>query len=185
MNCREIQEELYLCAGVETLPADMKRHLDGCPECSQVWQELSAVLNNAGTDETYYQDRTFVTQMVTRVDTEIDLLELSKETSIWSLWKTYVPVAAAVVLILGLSFTVNQTDWFGSSSDQADLTSRDSLVSILNGGSAIDLTSTDVSYLLTDFATERNQSATELLLEDLTDEEYEYLQNNLNAGEIL
>ena len=75
---------------------------------------------------------------------------------------------------------------FNSSNHRADTGSKDTLL-VVTGSSAADeeFSTGEVDSLLNDFAADRNETASEYLIDDLSADELEYLENNLKAGDIL
>ena len=184
MNCQNIQDELLLNVGAEVLPDNLQAHLDACPDCRAFWAELSSAARTVGSDEDFFLDQSAIETQVTNVDRRIDELELGKVTDVRSAWISFVPAVAAVVLLVGISFTAYMMGWFGSGSVLTDRPVEDTLMAQADNVMDI-IDENDIGYILYEFAADRKASTSELLMEDLTEEELEYLENNFDVGEIL
>ncbi len=185
MNCQNIKDELLLMAGGGSLPDDIQKHVDGCAECRAFWLELTAMAGNLGSDEDFYLDETELESSIARVEQRIDQLELNKVTDVRSAWLSYVPAAAAVVLLLGISFLAYMMGWFSSGDPGiADKSSDTALWGLENGDMDI-IEESSIDYVMYQSATLNYAAPGTLLYEDITEEELEYLDENFDVGEIL
>lgn len=185
MKCEKVQDELLLYFGRQELPEQLREHLSGCAECERFWLAAASVAQSLDRDEDFYADESEVEGLVARVDNAIDNIELGKFSRTASIWKTYLPVAAVVALMIGISLIVFLLGSFGSERSQMASDGDDSLLVLYEEGTSAELNEEDMRALLYDFATEQHESASEQLIDDLTEEEYEYLQKSLDIGEIL
>lgn len=182
MSCQQYQDEMLLLVGADPLPDELQRHLNSCPSCRAFWSELTSLADAVGNDKDFFLDQATIESAVGSVDRKIDQLELKKVTDMRSAWFSYVPAAAAVVLLVGLSFAVYMLGWFGSNGELADSAVEDTL---LAGGAADVIDETDLDYILGGMAVDRSVSTSEILYEDLTDDELQYLEDNFDIGDIL
>lgn len=109
MNCKQIQDELLLFVGDEHLPDDIRRHLDVCPECSAFFGEITSQADHLGKDDDFFMTDAELEASVAEVESKIDRLELEKVIDVRSIWRTYVPVAAAVVVLVGMSIVIKMS----------------------------------------------------------------------------
>lgn len=181
MNCQYIQDELLLNAGATVLPDNLQAHLDACPDCRAFRAELNSAIESAGVDTDFFLDQSAIEAQVAGVDRRIDELELGKVTDVRSTWMSFVPAVAAVVLLVGLSFTVYMMGWL--SLDPEVSTGPDIDTTTIVEVDGID--ESHISYIIEEHAAIQSASTSELLMEDLTEEELEYLENNFDVGEIL
>lgn len=182
MNCQQVKDELLLYVGADSIPEDIRKHLDSCTGCRTFWSELTAVAKTIGNDEDFYIGDIELESAVNRVDARIDQLEMKKVTDVRSAWFSYVPAAAAVILLVGISLSAYLMGWFARGDSEAGLSSQDtSWVTIENGDVDI-IENSGIDYVV--YQSEYPASA-ELLYDDLTDEELEYLDENFDVGEIL
>ena len=185
MNCRETQNELGLSFGRGELPREVRRHIDGCAECAVVLAELEALTRNAGGDEDFYADAAELDQMVALVDESIDAIELETVVKTTPIWSSYIPAVAALVVIIGLSLTISLIGVFDRSGVQLTSNGDDSEQALVDFDGS-DLTDAElIPGLIEDFESGSFWQASGLILEDLTEEEFEYLANNIDVGEML
>ena len=180
MNCQQIKDELLLLIGADTIPPNIQTHLDTCAECRRFWSELTAAADTLGSDEDFYLDDAALESAVNRVDARIDQLELKKVTNVRSAWFSYVPAAAAVILLVGISISAYLMGWFTSGNGQAGLTSPDTAWVTLENGDVDILQDSNLDYFMY-----QSTASAELLYDELTEEELEYLDENFDVGEIL
>lgn len=185
MNCEQIQNELLLYIGGYELPNDLREHLDSCSECRAFWTELSSVASGLGGDSDFYLDDAELESSVNRVDERIDSLELEKVIDVRSAWRSYVPAAAAVVLLVGMSLIIYTAGWLGGNGGQAVLPVEDSLLVTVGNGDIDVLNQTDFEYLLYQVSIDGRTATSGDLYDGITDQELEYLEQNFDVGEIL
>lgn len=185
MNCREIQDELLLLIGQEALPDEIQQHLEQCADCRQLWSELKQQAKAVGSDEDFYVDDATVAHLTAQVDERIDKLELTKVTSISSAWKTHIPAAAAVLIMVGISFTVYLTGWLGGDGQQADVPQSGEPLIVVAEDEVEDIAQEELSDMLGGFFIDGDQAVQAVLQDDLTEIEYEYLDENFDVGDIL
>ncbi|UCG60756.1 MAG: hypothetical protein JSV52_10510 [Candidatus Zixiibacteriota bacterium] len=185
MNCQNIQDELLLMAGTERLPDDVQRHLDTCPECRDYWLDLTTTTENLGSEEDFYLDKTELESSIARVEERIDRLELEKVTDVRSAWLSHVPAAAAVVLLLGISFMAYMLGWFSNGEDPSTAGSQDTVWLSLENGDIDAIEESSIDYVMYRSATMNQTTSGELFYENLTEEELQYLEENFDVGEIL
>ncbi len=185
MICEKVQAELALYFGQSELPDWIREHLDTCPDCAALFAEQQALAEGVAQDSDFYLNDDDLDKSVAAVDDAIDAFEMDKVTRTVPLWRNYVPAVAALVIIVGLSLTLSMSDLFHRSALQTEVTTGDSALVLLDNGDQAYLEETDLQGLLEDFTIERYWQASEQLIDDLTEEEFEYLANNIDVGEIL
>lgn len=185
MNCRQVQDELLLLIDRQQLPDELRRHVDSCEECRRLWTELSALKENLGRDEDFEVDDETAESIVAAVDRRLDQLEMARVTDVRASWMTYIPAAAAVVLIVGISAVVYFSGWLSSNGGQAQAPTNDSLWVSLADSEVSYLDNTDLSQLLSAISVDNDEAMETILLEGMTDEELKYLEENFDVGEIL
>ena len=186
MNRDELQNELLLYLGQETLPSELQEQLEGDPETRAWFEELRVAAKHMGSDDDFApfgldEDR-FVSSVERQIAKETERKTTwFKITDITSFaWQKALPVAAAILLVLGV-YELGQ--WRGSSAI-ADRT-FDTTGSEITPVEEEALDDQMVSLLLWDYGEKADFQASEQLLNDLTDEELEYLEKNFDVGELL
>lgn len=185
MNCQQIKDELVLLIGADSIPQEIQKHLDSCDDCRAFWTELTAVTDSLGKDEDFYPDDATLESAVNRVDERIDQLEMKKVTDVRSAWFSFVPAAAAVILLVGVSVSAYLMGWFTPGNGQAGLTSPDTAWVTLENGDIDIIQNSSLDYVMYQSTAYDYTASTELLYEELTEEELEYLDENFDVGEIL
>lgn len=193
MTCIEYRHQLEQSFGQRQLEAGAAEHLNNCAECREYWEQLTSLAEDLPDDANFSVDADTIDTLVQSVDRTIDLSDDTAQTartdshdfSPWTLIKL-LPAAAAVLVVVGVGiggYFVGRTD-------------LDSTTAINDQPAAMLLGSTDESdydepdeltyeVLLSDFATDRPYDASEKLLDDITDEEMEYLTQNFDVGDLL
>lgn len=180
MNCHEIKEYLLENFGEKTIPAEVEQHIQTCAECREYHEELTRMLDDIGNDSTFYPNSDIVSQAVEAVDKQIDQSELKKSDASTPIWKTFVPVAAALIVVLGTAMVMQMIP--GGDDGTTALSTGDTTIAMVD---EIDITAIDVETVLeTTSDPYLNYSGT-VLSDDLTEEEYEYLAENFDVGELL
>jgi len=185
MNCRNIQDELILYTGKRELPPDLQAHVNGCAACRSFWTEIISATAGLGSDSDFYLSETEIEASVSRVDERIDRLELGKVTDVRSAWKSFVPAAAAVVLLVGMSLIIYVAGWLNGDGGQTALDTPDTSFVTLENGDMGALSENDFEYILYQVSIDHLGTGSEVLFDDITEEEIEYLDQNFDVGEIL
>lgn len=185
MNCERIKDELLTLVGTDGVPRDIREHLDTCVGCRAFWFELSGLSASIGSDEDFYLSGAELESAVNGVDARLDRLEIKKVTDVRSVWYPYVPAAAAVVLLLGISIVAYLLGWFPSGNNQAGVTTPDfDWVSFENGDTDI-IDNDNIDYVMYQSAACNYTASRDLMYDDLSEEELEYLDENFDVGEML
>lgn len=185
MNCQQIKDELLTLVGSETMPQEIQEHLNTCAGCRTFWAELTALTGSLGSDENFYLGETELQSAVDGVDARIDQLEMRKVTDVRSAWYSYVPAAAAVILLVGISISAYLMGWFTRGDGQAELTSPDTAWVVLENGDLDVIDNGSFDYVMYQSTAYDYTASAELLYDELTEEELEYLDENFDVGEIL
>lgn len=184
MNCEQIKIDLLESFGEENISAELKEHLDSCSECNAYYHELIALSEFTGSDEDFVLTNQEIDEMVETVDQKINQSEVvANGTKSQTLWRYYLPVAAAVVLVFGLSWMGGLFSGRGTISDSnlADTI----MIASNNTETTENVTGADLAYLINDYSSGVSSADADLVVEEITDEEYEYLAQNFDIGDIL
>ncbi len=188
MNCSYFKDQMLLYFGGKYLPEELRRHLAECSTCRATWEELTGVSGKLGADDLFFPDDVEVDWLVSAVDKDIEKREprpgrVAKR--IRQIWYGYVPVAAAAALALGIAlgtYIGGRTTFDPSVAEPAG--GVDSIASFYETEDE-DLDEGTLGTLLYDFTAQHSFNASEWLLDDLTEEELEFLENNFDVGDLL
>jgi len=186
MNCERIQDQLLELFGEKEQSEQIAEHLRGCPECRAFAEELEELSKAAGSNEDFFPDPEITEALIAGVEQKIDRIETTKAVPLHAAWRSYVPAVAALLVVIGFSATAYMLNVFSS---QRSLTARgegDTTVAVVAEGVQPDsLNAGDINYILNDYTAQRNGTSSDYLLEDVSQDELEYLENNLKAGDFL
>ncbi len=185
MNCKKYEQELFESFGINSFSSELLTHINSCDACKDIFDNLQAVSETIGSDELFFESDEIVAKRVEAVNDKIDQLELSKVVDVKSRWKSYVPMAAALFLVLGVGLLTKVLLQFDTSTQTAVNTNSEQLSFSLNDADTKLLTEVDFSEFVDDYTSEFGLDNDLNMLDDISEEEYKYLEENLNIGEIL
>ena len=200
MNCRLCRDELLLHVGQQVLPDDLVHHLDVCAQCREVCADLKSISARIARDDDFLPFDVDADEFVADVEKKIARATTDKSPAArhkapskrvaWVGWQRYLPVAAAVLLVIGISligYRDDQTYRAADSVESGATTATDEPVSLLAlyEGALDQFDEAMLEVILSDFGEMEYLEASELLLDDLSDEELQYLRENFDVGEIL
>jgi len=185
MSCDRFKEELFDYLGFDNLPEHLQEHLNNCPDCQAFWSELNSYGDHLGSDNDFSPNKSVTDSFVWEVNARIDELHEDKKETPVKLLNYLLPIAASIIILLGISISTGYLN-----------NTEPDIVNTFNGdlyyqiGSYLEEDDDEmevqfVDELLNDYSTSVVNAPSEQLLDDLTDEEMEYLKNNFDAGDIL
>lgn len=185
MNCDRIKEELFDYLGFDNLPEHLEEHLDKCPDCRIFWTELNSYKDHLGSENDFSPNKLVSDDFVWEVNARIDELENEPKEQPLKFINYLLPVAASIIILLGISLT---SGYLGNTETNVVYNISTDL-NVQNGYFLEDeddeMEVQFVDELLNDYSASVENAPSEQLLDDLTDEEMEYLKANFNAGDIL
>lgn len=185
MKCDLFKDKILECFGDSELPEEIKEHLNHCSECSQYYKELLKLSKEFDKEDAYYPTKEEQNKFVSDLEKKIDRLELKKVTDITPKWKTYIPVAAVIVMILGLAL-VSQLGNLFNSTDQTNIAENTDSIWINIDKDEIEFVNNEnFDNVLIDYSSLDNSLSNELYIQNVSEEEYQYLLDNFDIGEIL
>jgi len=188
MNCSHFQDQMLLLFGQKQLPEELHSHLAECPLCRAVWEELTGVSEKLGGDDLFFPNDSQVEQWVSKVDTAIEKIERDNVpivTRIRKGWYERVPIAAAAALVLGFAIGTYMAGRTAFDTGGAEVAFSINGVAGLYEGGDEELQESTVGSLIYDFTAQHSYEASEWLLDDLTEEELDFLENNFDVGDLL
>ncbi len=189
MDCKTVRDQLILSFAEESLPDDVARHLVGCLECQQYLRELQTIGGKLGSDDLFHPDAAEVERLVSAVDSQIAESQpaAARPARITPLRPAfgYLAAAAVVVLIAGV-YLVSYLSGINGEGRMATLGSADTVFTFVDEEAELyEPDEASIGVLLYDFVDGRKMTAGEVLLDDITEEELEYLEQNFNVGDLL
>jgi len=179
MNCAQVQEQLELFFGSEKLPEDIGEHLRNCETCRSHWEELQRLSARLGEDADFEPSPSDLQRAIAGVGDRIKPDEAPSITPVSRL-RQFSRIAA-VLLIVGVAYTTYLIGRKQAPSTVAVVT--DTVVTTAADSAEMD--DYFVSILIQDFSSDGYFEAGELLLDDLTEEELEYLTEHMTVGDLL
>ena len=197
MNCKDVIELLVTGFGFDDLPAELRQHIDQCPDCMALQQELQSihrkVEQSSEFDFTDAEIENAVAGVEKRLDADIVSTITAKQNSsqftTFANWLRPMARIAAVVLFVAATYGAYRVG-------QLQVGTSPGIDSLVVSGDGIDesdwldsnteyMDDAMISTLIDDFSDHGYFEAGEAILDDLTDEEMEYLIENFDVGDIL
>jgi predicted anti-sigma-YlaC factor YlaD len=182
MNCEQVREELDLFLGQSELPEEMKAHLATCDECRAYAEGLTSLASTLGDDSAFAPDIFESNKLAWAVEDAIKKPAAPKRS--WFANARY--VAEAAVVLLAVAVGVDQyrrttTVELPSSVDSVKIVQLDTNPLLTDN---LQVSDAELEQMLLDYSTQDESAASELL-QNLTDEEMQYLEKNFDVGELL
>lgn len=178
MSCEQVKEQLDLFFGSEKLPEEIEQHLVKCEDCRAYRRELMLLGEKLGMDSDFEPAPPDLEKAIASVEDRID----SETTTIVPVsWFRQLTRVAAVLLIAAVSYT---TYLIGQKHGQEPAARVVDTV-VTGTADSVEMDDHFVSILIQDFSSDSYFGAGEQLLDDLTEEELEYLTENMTVGDLL
>ena len=188
MSCSHFQDQMLLLFGQKQLPEELRSHLAECPSCRAVWEELAGVSKKLGGDDLFHPNDTQSERLTSEVDTTIEKIERSTRravTRIRKVWYERIPIAAVAALVLGIAIGTYMAGRTALDTGGAEVAFSITGVAGLYEGGDEELQESTVGSLIYDFTAQHSYEASEWLLNDLTEEELDFLEYNFDVGDLL
>jgi hypothetical protein len=188
MSCSYFQDRMLSLFGQKELPEELRSHLAKCPSCRAVWEELTAVSEKLGGDDLFHPDDLQVERLASIVDTAIEKMERDRRhVAMWirRVWHERIPVAAAAALVLGIAIGMYMAGRTTLESPVAEVAYNVDYTVALYEEVDEELDAGTIGNLIYDFTIQHRYEASEWLLDDLTEEELDFLENNFDVGDLL
>jgi len=183
MNCAEFKDSMNSKLGGLNLTQAEQAHLEQCPDCRAYYDDLKQLESSLNEIEIAPITAVEFAAVQEKLDRRITGY-LSRATGLYDFMVRYGSSLAAVIMIVFVSYVSGLGP---AKVDQNAVNITDSLLE--NTGYTVDDTQTlDDKYFnaaVDDYSIRYGSVAGDLLLDDLTTEEYEYLKNNIDVGGIL
>ena len=188
ITCDEAREMLELSFGLEALPAELLTHMQECESCAALHAELFDLATGLGDDTDTVFSSSELERMALAVDAKIQpstVVPIGARRWMQPMTR----VAAAIVLVAASLITYqmgrntnvidNPTASVESGYEYGDLSS------LWTADLEQSVDENVISILIDDYARDSHWGAGDDLVGDITDEEYQYLMENFEVGELL
>ncbi|MBK7143162.1 MAG: hypothetical protein IPH75_13895 [bacterium] len=182
MTCEQRREELDLLLGQPDLPEEMRAHLATCAECRAYAAELQSLSANLGDDSAFVTDIFESNKIGWAVEDAIN--RQAKPKPAWTSRIRYIAAAAVVVLAAAIGVDQYRRNISVDIPTTKDTTQLASVDTNLLPTTTLDMTDSELEQMLLDYSTLDDNAASEVL-QNLTDEEMQYLEKNFDVGELL
>jgi len=188
MNCEQACELIQLYFGHDELPENLLTHLAECDSCRTYYDEMMSLAGDLGSDT----DTPFTAEDFDRAAAGVAERIGRQPTVVFSPAKWLRPMlrVAAVIMVVGLSYgsyRLGLESNFGAGLDtlQTVDTEVDRLTTLLEYDVDEEMDEGLIGILIDDYCSVISYEATASLLDDISEEELEYLTENLEVGELL
>jgi len=186
MNCRELKDSLNERLGALFLEDEEKRHLQECARCREYYESLKAMEATLQDTPAASLDPNEFASMQMKLDERINRYQM-RAISFYRLSLRFGTALGAFLLVAVISF------WSGldiglKSYDETSLSMYDTYYLVYDTDIVEDEQDMDDDYidlLLYEYTNDFGFNAGDILLEDITSDEMEYLEKQLEIGDIL
>lgn len=192
MTCNQCTEQLKLLFGSKALPDDLQAHIDQCDDCTALWAEQQALADGLDDDALFAVDAVEVDALVASVNETIDHIEQPGATNIISVpsmrkLRAAIIAAAAVVALVAGGLVVEEFAYYVDPVASVGTSQQIDVIEQEDGTDATEaaLGDTTVSALLYEYAQAKPYSASEELLTEISDDEWQYLESEFDLGGLL
>ena len=187
MKCDKFHEEIELYFGRADLPDELAGHIAECESCRAFYEELNGMASELGTDSDFYPNELETEGFLKRLNDEIDQTQPAAVTSIP--WYKLAGIAASVILVVGISLLGNFFNRNGANLEPTGANTAvlyyDDYQLALENSDLYELSDEQFYILGNDYTSMRSYDAAGQLIEDLSDEELKYLEENFDVGDLL
>ncbi|MBN1213419.1 MAG: hypothetical protein JXA92_12680 [candidate division Zixibacteria bacterium] len=187
MKCEEFHEEIMLYFGQAELPVELAGHIADCESCRAFYEEMKGMAAGLGVDDDFYPNELETERFLKRLNDEIDRTRPTVVSGIS--WYKLVGVAASVILVVGISLLGNFFKQNGaipeSTGTNLSVLYDDDYQIALENSDLYELSDDQFYILGIDYTSKRTYDAAGQLIEDLSEEEMKYLEENFNVGDLL
>jgi len=188
VTCQDFQNELYELFGVADLPEHLQAHLNECEQCRAILDELLAAGAHLGENDLFFMERAEGDQFLLDLNHELDALEQPRTFSLRAFFERLAPVAAAAVIMLAIGLPAHHWQQAEPTAAFDSVAVMDQIASLSGYETSDEYPSLDdqtVNALMEDYSSRPGEDASPTLLDDLSEEEWNYLNQNFDVGEIL
>ncbi len=180
MDCSKVQEELLHNFPATDLDAAVEEHLAHCPECRRLRDEMITLGDAMGSDEDFYPDAHQAHLVLEQVEKAIERPRITR----LNLYRP-VAIAASAVLIVSVTLISLMMSRNDSSEIMPPTLVADSAEYFSSQVASGELDPSTLDEVFRDFTSNHGYQASDLLLDDISEEELQYLENNFDVKDLL
>ncbi|MFQ5498142.1 MAG: hypothetical protein ACE5FH_00580 [Candidatus Zixiibacteriota bacterium] len=192
MTCEEYSDRLLECVGSVNLPSDLAEHLSECEACRNAWTELKRLAESLAADADLSLGDEEIERLSRAVDLRIQQLDAAPtgipkklRARTFPGWPRLLASAAVIALVLGVGAIGYKLGQHSPPLQAESDSTGSAYVSSVGEVQSSALDESDIEGLLSDYAQNYSSGASSQLLDDISDDELEYLQTNLNVEGLL
>ena len=179
-------DELYEHFGDEQLPKDLRHEVDNSNDLKQEWDELQDIKAMLPDESAFTVSRAELDELCAAVDEKIDnakVVSIKRRSILSPKWQRTVAMAAILALVITGSLLFNQ---YEPQEDQTAATADNEIYSsLMITDDNIELSDPMYNALLMNYTSGPSAQPASMLLDDLTDAEMKYLNENFDVDELM
>jgi hypothetical protein len=180
------KDELYEHFGEEQLPEELKREIDSDNDLKREWDELQQIEASLPDESAFGVSDAELDELCAAVDEKIDhanVVSIKRRGILSPTWQRTVTLAATLALVIIGSLLFNQ---YQPREDQTAATADNEIYSsLMITDDNIELSDPMYNALLMNYSSGPMAQPASMLLDDLTDAEMEYLNENFDVDELM
>ena len=179
------RDELFEQFGNKKLPDELKRVVESDDDLMREWEELQSLEAELPTEDDFKLSDPELDELCEGVGKILDGANVTPVTasrSISPVWQRSIAFAATLALVAISSLIFNQ---YQSTEEIASVDTPIDLTFGANSDEAVDLSDPMSDALLLNYTNRVDVEPVSMLLDDLTEEEFEYLSENFNVDELM
>ncbi len=178
MKCNEVKNELMFITDDKELTPSLREHLSRCIDCKAYYEETKNLFKDFGSDDLFSLSDSETEGLINNINLKLDHAK-SKTVSLYR----YLSMAAAVILVLGVTYIARQTGEFDRTkspiySNRDSINENENIANVLNGDD-------EMYNLYFEQLNLENSETDEQFWYYLSDEDFEYLEDNFDVKELL
>lgn len=177
MKCNDAKYDLMTLTKNSELTILLKEHLDRCRKCYAYYEDINNLFEDIGSDNLFSLSESEAEKMINDINHKLD-----KKKPEPTPFYRYLSMAAALILVLGVTYIARQTGEFDRDK-QTTYSNIDSIDS--NEDRANNLISDNELYNLYFDQINQENSDTDELWNYLSNEDFEYLEDNFDVKDLL
>ena len=195
---KNIYDELLLYLGQPELPGNLQKAVEEDEEIRQYWLELQNTSQKLGNDDDFLPSNidadSFIDELNERIDTSLQTKRTPEKVITYSpSFYKWAGVAAMFILVAGISIFSLFFNRENGEISSVTIDNRaiayylglDPDISIDNYDTTLTLSDNEFQVLVDNYTSQEPYQSLEGVIDDISEEEFEYLQKNFDVGDLL